>query len=805
MYPSHPESHPRACVGKRQRSRITLLFAVALALHGLATSTRADAAVVIVNTDDDLRTDRCDARHCTLREAIQAANLLPRGAEIRFKLPVSPYRIDLQRPLPALRGGVTLDGGSQPGAACPRPVVHINGATISSQTPVNGLELRGNRNRVRGVIVSGFSGNGILVDGNENVLQCLYVGVDSTGREARSNEGHGIAIAGGHSNRVGGPTAADGNLLSANGGQGLYIEDALNTYANYNSVGVDRLASPTLPNRNAELTLNPPPEPPNVTNPRAVAVLTRAAEQRIAAITREHSTALEDAGLYEKYLRLSEPGRGDATPPPADLFELVGALAEQPALYAAFTSEAAAILAGVRAEIASELERLRRVVRVALPAFGSTRPHPTQGQFDVLNHSLSVYAAGDYVTSGPPSEIVAVDTSVDQPTANPLSWHSLMTYGPTQFNDSDYFSWLSNPYPDTSAPFPGSSFLHYTCVNAANLPTLPACSWPLMYDLLPFSMQLVWQSTIWSAQEIEDIVQGNDYVVELRVNGQLLEVGPAPALTPSGALNVQQVPAGQGYYMASMPGGLSPKICPPNRNCLATNVLAQNVLAAIPQPWTFEIKVKERDELAVPIIVGVDELGNTIVATHGLDLLAHVSRTVHPNPSTGGQKWFTAALLETFKHPRCTDCHGFGTFENLAAHHGYTKVENFVEHTGLHLEPSLYVPGKHVMDCANCHEPIAFFDPSGKHFLENEWRAPFHDLDVNWALKNTAQICSRVKANLPSWGLRLQHFSGDARLFWAITDAQVMSTFLEKAPPVNDWDEFQRRVNLWNNFGAPCP
>jgi CSLREA domain-containing protein len=787
-----------------RRSRGTLLFAAALALHVLATSTRADAAVLIVNTDDDLRADRCDARHCTLREAIQAANLLPR-TEIRFKLPVSPYRIDLRRPLPALRGGVTIDGGSQPGAVCPRPTVHINGGTISSPSPVNGLEVRGNRNHVRGLIVSGFSGNGILVDGNENVLQCLYVGVDPTGREARSNEGHGVVVAGGHSNRVGGPTPADGNLLSANGGQGLYIEDALNTYTDYNSVGVDRLAVPSLPNRNSELTVNPPPERSNITNPRAIALLTQAAERRIAAIMREHSTPLEDAGLFRKYLRLSAPGRGTATPPPANLSELVGALSQQPALYAAFTAEAGAILAGERSEIAAELELLRRVARVALPAFGSTRPHPTQGQFDVLNHALSVYAPGDYVTSGPPSEIVAVDTSVDQPTATPLSWHSLLTYGPTQFDDSDYFSWATNPYPDSSAPFPGSSFLRHVCVNAANLPTLPACPWPLMYDLLPFSIQLVWQSTIWSQPEIEDVVQGNDYLVELRVNGQLLQVGPAPQLTPSGALNVHAVPAGQGFYMASMPGGPSPKICPPTRNCLATNVLAQNVLANIPQPWTFELKVKERDALAVPILVGVDELGNPIVATHGLDLIAQASRTVLPNPGTGGQAWFTAALLETFKHPRCTDCHGFGTFDNIAAHHGFSNVDAFVNATGLHLEPSLYVPGKHVMDCQNCHEPIASSDDSGNHFVENEWRAPSHDLDVNWALKNAAQICSRVKTNLPTWGLRLQHFSGDARLFWAITDAQVMSTFLEKAPPVNDWDEFQRRVNLWNNFGAPCP
>jgi CSLREA domain-containing protein len=79
------------------------------------------------------------------------------------------------------------------------------------------------------------------------------------------------------------------------------------------------------------------------------------------------------------------------------------------------------------------------------------------------------------------------------------------------------------------------------------------------------------------------------------------------------------------------------------------------------------------------------------------------------------------------------------------------------------------------------------------------------DVDVNWALKNAAQICARVKTNLPTPGLRFMHLNGDARLFWATAEGwDPWGNELGTAPPHN-WDEFLRRVNLWNNFGAPCP
>lgn len=111
------------------------------------------------------------------------------------------------------------------------------------------------------------------------------------------------------------------------------------------------------------------------------------------------------------------------------------------------------------------------------------------------------------------------------------------------------------------------------------------------------------------------------------------------------------------------------------------------------------------------------------------------------------------------------------------------------------------------MACSNCHTPVlAQQDSNGTAFIEVEWRAPHESLDVDWKNLNAAAICARVKSNLPTWHLRHDHFHGDARLFWAITDG-TLSGFTEAkgtAPP-QDWDEFLRRVDLWNDFGTPCP
>jgi hypothetical protein len=236
--------------------------------------------------------------------------------------------------------------------------------------------------------------------------------------------------------------------------------------------------------------------------------------------------------------------------------------------------------------------------------------------------------------------------------------------------------------------------------------------------------------------------------------------------------------------------------------CIATSVAARKRLQHVPQPWTFELRVKKVTPLEFPIVIGIDEFGNPILATHQWEPFAQTSRVIHPHPS-GDQSWFAVTLLETFHHPRCADCHAFGSAAALAAHHGYSDVEAFVDQTNLHLEPSTYVPARHVIACNSCHI-VPGVDNHGNPFHELEWITPHPDLDIDWGQKNAAQICARVKQNLPTKELRDEHFHADGRLFWAIENPIVPGPSLSPAPP-NDFDDFLRRVDMWNQFGAPCP
>lgn len=738
---------------------------------GVPATAAGDENVFIVNSDDDRRNDGCDAAHCNLREAILAANQSGRGGEIRFDLPGFPYRIHPGSALPAMQGLVVLNGASQEGTECPAPVVHIDGSRIDPDTPVNGLELLGDDNSVRGLAITGFSGHGVVVLGDRNLVQCLYAGVDPGGDPA-GNDRHGIAVIGGHSNTIGGPVPEDGNLLSANGGQGLYVEDALYTTRQYNAIGVDALGEPRLPNANTGLEpIIPPPPPPNDRDPEAVEQITAEYERRLADIAARNRDSLESSGLFEKYVELLS--ERDQRVQPADLTELVAALSREPDLYGAFTGEAAAVLADANAVAAAEIDRAGRGFRQSVASLGRDSEPVPQDIGDLIGELLATRSPEDWTVSGEPSTIIAVEGVPGPITVDPLRWHSLQTYGPQNFNST-----ISSSV--TPLRF---------CIGE-----ITTCHWPIAYDFLPVSVELLWESATFSAQELSDIVTENGYTLELFVNGiKLLKGPPFNSGDPL-------IPASKGYWAATW----TAEPCPENNNCLVTAVAAREKLANVPQPWTFMIRVRKVTELDTPQVIGVDDFGNPILATHSYETLDVTSRTIEPNLVSSGQHWFTEALVNTFYHPRCSDCHGFGTFENLAIHHNLGgDTDDFIAQTSAHLEPSAYVPGAHVIACYNCHT-VPLKDDHGHPFHETDWIAPYQDLDVNWSQKTPSQICARVISNLPTYALRRQHFHGDGRLFWAIEKPFILSQSLDPAPP-DDFDEFLRRVDLWNAFGARCP
>lgn len=103
-----------------------------------------------------------------------------------------------------------------------------NGVTIrggSSNNLVGGTS-DGERN-----VISGNAGNGIQIAGNQNKLFGNYIGTDVTGDDVFDDIGNdvgngriGVYIEYGNDNQIGGPNAAQRNVISNNGGNGVKIE-----------------------------------------------------------------------------------------------------------------------------------------------------------------------------------------------------------------------------------------------------------------------------------------------------------------------------------------------------------------------------------------------------------------------------------------------------------------------------------------------------------------------------------------------------------------------------------------------------
>ncbi len=251
------------------RKRECLLRAVGLAcllfvLFAFPTPVAADTFVV--NTADDLDDGSCDTSHCSLREALNAANANPGADSIAFDIPgPGPHEIELCQMLPALTdSGTTVDGTSEPDyvdtpvvvlkpafiPASPPPLTHVPtcippsvGLWIdSSDTTVHALSIVGFRHSWASIAA------GIVINsGVDNLILLNYIGINPSsapdgnrdgillgaeGQEIRSNaisgNENGIHIlAGGQiilDNRIGTNFQGDASGTGMGNYRGIYVE-----------------------------------------------------------------------------------------------------------------------------------------------------------------------------------------------------------------------------------------------------------------------------------------------------------------------------------------------------------------------------------------------------------------------------------------------------------------------------------------------------------------------------------------------------------------------------------------------------
>jgi hypothetical protein len=168
-----------------------------------------------------------DAGVGSLRAALDATAGIP-GGTIDFKIPTTDpgydpatgtWRITLSSSLtiPAATLGVS------------NPVV-VNGAEASTNKPLielvggnfDGLDIIASGATVRGLVIDGFGGNGIVVNGDHNTIVGCYIGTDVTGGQANGNSYDGIQV-NGPNNTIGGTTLAARNVISGNGLDGIEI------------------------------------------------------------------------------------------------------------------------------------------------------------------------------------------------------------------------------------------------------------------------------------------------------------------------------------------------------------------------------------------------------------------------------------------------------------------------------------------------------------------------------------------------------------------------------------------------------
>ena len=201
----------------RRRLWAALLLAV-------VTSTGA-STFVVTNTND--------SGDGSFRWALTNANANSGADSITFAIAAgaAPYTINLTSNLPPILSPVIIDGTTQPGFIN-KPVLVLNGAAV----PVaNGLTIASGGTTIRGLVIQNFVGYGIAATAaaaGTNTIQCCFIGTDASGTVAQTNLSGGIHIGASSDNLIGGTNAYDGNVISGNGNDGIWIDGSPTSFRN---------------------------------------------------------------------------------------------------------------------------------------------------------------------------------------------------------------------------------------------------------------------------------------------------------------------------------------------------------------------------------------------------------------------------------------------------------------------------------------------------------------------------------------------------------------------------------------------
>jgi CSLREA domain-containing protein len=209
----------------------------------------ADPPTYIVNSANDVNDGTCNAAHCSLREAVIAANA-SLGGFIEFHIPgAGVHRIALGSMLPTISQPVWIEGWTQARfiglrTAVPDPLIDIDG---QNSVPIGFYVHNVNNFRLSDVVVRRFTSIGVEIDGGSgNAVTASRIGTDPTGTIDQGN-GIGVLVNNSTANHIGDSV---GNLISGNDNVGVEITGAASTEnaVEQNVIGLNASGTAAIPN-----------------------------------------------------------------------------------------------------------------------------------------------------------------------------------------------------------------------------------------------------------------------------------------------------------------------------------------------------------------------------------------------------------------------------------------------------------------------------------------------------------------------------------------------------------------------------
>jgi CSLREA domain-containing protein len=199
-----------------------------------------------VNTTNDVDDTTCNLSHCSLREAINAANLAAGTDTIEFNIPggAGIQIISLSSALPAVSDPVVIDGTTQSGFTT-SPAIELDGSGAGSAT---GLRITAGSSVVRALAMHGFD-DGIILDVlGGNTVEGSVIGSGGKAPECVGfgNSGSGIVIVSSN-NTVGGESLAQANEILCNGADGIRIASSAGNLVRGNFIGLSEVDDPDDP------------------------------------------------------------------------------------------------------------------------------------------------------------------------------------------------------------------------------------------------------------------------------------------------------------------------------------------------------------------------------------------------------------------------------------------------------------------------------------------------------------------------------------------------------------------------------